>query len=184
VLHRLALVQADGLELWRWNGDVKIFVDVAGLTFRSSADGLLLLALNDDPRFELAVPKVVLARLAADDSLVVELTPRPLLGVVSEVLRQNDRLIAELRAGLIENESIARHSLSAGTMPESFHLSIEIENIASLLKNSLARHDQTIAQQSMKLKKMREELMRAEAQLDLLKDIILGDREEAVKAAP
>ena len=173
-LHCIALEQADGSELWRWNGDAKTFVNIGGLSIRNETEGLLLLCLNDDPQFDLAVPSDVFANLPAHVSLLVELTPQPLTEVITKVLNQNDRLIADLRADLLKRESLKSLSLSAVSETSTLHLATDIENIASLLKNSLDRRDQTIAQQAMQFKRMREELLRAEAQLDLLKDVMLG----------
>ncbi len=170
-LHRLAFLQEDGSELWRWNGDVGLIVNVVGLAVRAGAEGLLLLSLHNYPQFDLTVPGDVLASLAANASLLVELTPRPLLEVCSEVLRQDDRLIAELRGDLLKSWSLGTPSLPTGSATSTMQVASDLENIASLLKNSLARRDQTIAQQSMHLEKMREEKLRAEAQLDLLKEL-------------
>jgi hypothetical protein len=178
LLHHLALAQADGSEVWRWNGDVGSFASIAGLAIRAGAEGLLLLSLNDNPQFDLAVPGDVLADLAANASLVVELTPRPLLEVCSEILSQDDRLFAELRTDLLKSASPGTYSLPAGTTTSSLHLASDLGNIASLLEDSLTRRDQTIAQQQQQLRQMRDELLRAEAQLDLLKDVILGGCEE------
>jgi phage shock protein A len=134
--------------------------------------------LNDEPRFDLAVPGGVLAGLTASASLVVELTPRPLLEVVAEVLNQDDRLIAELRADLLKRAKIVNPTLPAFSANSSLHLASDLEQMASLLKKSLASRDQSIAQQAMQLERIREELMRAESQLDLLKDVMLGVHEE------
>ena len=57
-------------------------------------------------------------------------------------------------------------------------LSDELENIATLVIKRLAQRDQVIAEQSLRLGSMRDELLRAEAQLDLLKDVMWGSREE------
>lgn len=177
-LHRMALVQADGSEPWCWSGDVGSFLNVSGLAIRAGAEGLLLLSLSDDPWFELVVAEDVLASLTANASLVVELTPRPLLEVVSEVLSQDDRRIGQMRGELLKSATHWIPSLPAGSATSSLHLASDLESIASLVKKSLARRDQTIAQQSMRLEKMREELLRAEAQLELLKDLLLGGRED------
>lgn len=173
-LHRLALEQADGSELWRWNGDVGIFSNVSGLSIRAGAEGLMLLSLNNDPQFDLAVPEDVLASFAANTNFVVELTPMPLLEIFSEVLRQDDQLIAELHADLLRSTSFGTPFPHSGSATLSMHLASDLESLASLLKNILSKGDQTIAQQSIQLEKMREELLRAEAQLDLLKDVMLS----------
>ena len=177
-LHRMALMQADGSELWCWNGDVGSLLNVAGLTIRPGAEGLLLVSLNDDPWFELAVAEEVLASLTANASLVVELTPGPLLEVVSEVLSQDDRLIGQMRDELLKSAAHRIPVFLAGSATSSLHLASDLESIASLLKKSLAWRDQTIAHQSIQLEQMREELVRAEAQLELLKDLLLGGPED------
>lgn len=173
-IHGLALKLSDNSDLWCWRGDTRAFVNAFGLVVRPDADGLLLLCLNDDPQFDLDLPSDVLASMPANACLVVEFTPHPLTDVISEVLRKNDRLIADLRADLSKRESLKNHSLSAVSDDSTLHLANDIEMISSMLKNTLDRRDQTIARQAMQLKQMREQLLRAEAQLDLLKDVMLG----------
>lgn len=177
-LHGLVLVQADGSELWNWNGDAKTFVNIGGLSIRHEADGLLLLSLNDDPQFDLDVPTDVLASMPANVCLVVDVTPYPLTEVISELMNNNDRLIADLRADLSKSGLPKSPSLPAVSDTPILHFASDIEKISSMIKSSLVRRDQTIAQQAMQLKKMREELLRAEAQLDLLKDVMLRGAEE------
>ncbi len=147
LLHRLALVQADGSELWRWNGDFGSLVNLGGLVGRNGPDGLLLLTLDDDPWFELAVADDVLANLAASTSVMVDMTPRLLAEVVADIFCQDGRLIAESQAKL-----------------KNAHV-------------EMTQRDQTISEQSMQIRGMRDELLRAEAQLELLKDLMLDNRE-------
>ncbi|MBE1424579.1 SAM-dependent methyltransferase [Desulfomicrobium macestii] len=173
-IHGLALEKVDGSELWRWNGDARTCVNIGGLSIRNEADGLLLLCLNDDPQFDLDLPGDVLARMPANACLVIDVTPQPLTDVIAEVLRKNDRLIADLRADLSKREPLKSLPLSAVPDTPTLHLANDIEMISSMLKNTLDRRDQTIARQAMQLKQMREQLLRAEAQLDLLKDVMLG----------
>jgi|GEM_PF-3449533 len=177
-LHCLTLEKSDGSKLWTWNGDIMTFVNVLGLFIRPSKEGLLLLSLNDDPQFDLAVPNDVLASLPVKACLVIELTPYPLSDLISEVLRKDDCLIADLRAELSKSEPLKCLSLSAPLDTLTLHLANDIEKISFLLKNSLDRRDQTIADQATQLKRMREELLRAEAQLDLLKDVMLRGADE------
>lgn len=147
-LHHLALVQADGSELWRWNGDFGSFLNIGGLVSRIGPDGLLLLSLNDDPWFDLAIEDAVLVNIAASTSVVVEMTPRTLLEVVAEVVYQDGLLIAESQAKLKD------------------------------ARIEMTRRDQTISEQSMQIRAMQDELLRAEAQLELLKDLMLDNREK------
>jgi SAM-dependent methyltransferase len=177
-LHGMALLQPDGDELWGWDGATPVFSNVGGMSFRNTKAGLLLLCWNTDPQADLILPQESLAGLKPGASLVIDLTPRPLIDALPAVFEQDERLIAELRADLLESALPGNHSLPANTTISSLHLARDLENLASMLKNSLARRDQTIAQQAIQLEKMREELLRAEAQLDLLKDVMLGGREE------
>jgi uncharacterized coiled-coil protein SlyX len=55
---------------------------------------------------------------------------------------------------------------------------MDIVNIAALFKSSLALRDQTIAEQSKQIRAMRNELLRAEAQLNLLKELMLGNNKD------
>jgi SAM-dependent methyltransferase len=178
LVHGISLYQGDGAVLWAWDGATSLFTNIRGLSVRSSPTGLLFLCLNDDPQFDLLLPREFLTGLQPSACLVVELTPRPLLEVVSDVLGQDDRLIAELRADSLKSTSLGTPLLTTGSVASSLHLASDLENVTALLKDSLAQRDQTIAQQSMQFEKMREELLRAEAQLDLLKDIMLGGRDE------
>jgi hypothetical protein len=54
----------------------------------------------------------------------------------------------------------------------------DLETMASILSSTLSRRDQTIAEQSKRLIGIRGELLRAEAQMDLLKEVMLSDCEE------
>lgn len=175
-IHSLSFERDDGSTIWRWNGDAKMFVNVGGLSIRPEQDGLLLLSLNDDPQFDLAVSSEVLASLEANVCIVIELTPRHLTEVVTELISKNDLLIADLRAGLSKKGAFNSSSLSTVMDTSTLRLVSDIEHVAALLKNILAKRNQTIAQQAKQLKMMREELLRAEAQLNLLKDIMLEDR--------
>ena len=176
-LHRMALVLEDGTELWSWSGDLKVFKNVDGLVFRHHIDSLLLLSLDVDPRFDLVLPDEVLARLQPNSCLIVDMTPRLLFDVCTDVLIQDDRLITELRAKLADVHLGERRSLEIDPSQSSLHLASDLENLSILIRNSLKLSNQTISQQSIKLKKMREDMVRAEAQLDLLKDLMLGGRE-------
>lgn len=78
---------------------------------------------------------------------------------------------------LIERLSVA--PISGEAIPLQIPgLSRDLESVAKMLKLALDRRDKTIAEHSIKFAAMRDELLRAEAQLDLLKDVMLGSREE------
>jgi len=53
-------------------------------------------------------------------------------------------------------------------------LANNLADVRGLLQNILEVRDQKLVSQQYKLDMMREELLRAEAQLDLLKDVMIG----------
>jgi hypothetical protein len=53
-----------------------------------------------------------------------------------------------------------------------------VRELKTLTERSLSTRDRLIHEQRQQIAKFREELIRAEAQLDLLKDIMLGDRDD------
>jgi hypothetical protein len=178
LLHRLALLRADGSEAWDWDGDIQLFRNIGGLVVRETTEGLLLVCWNDDPQFELALPHDVMASLQPNDYLVVELTPRSLQDACADFLIQDDRLIAELRASATRNSCVGNKNIRAEAQSQFPCAASNLEKDTFLLKSELARRDQTIAEQSIRLTAMRDELLRAEAQLDLLKGVMLDCRDE------
>lgn len=94
--------------------------------------------------------------------------------VSSDTLGQDDRLIPVLCSDLVSKMPFNAHTAPASASFRLPHLSQNLENLVSLLKKRLDERDQTIAQQSMQINAMKDELLRAEAQLDLLKDVLQG----------
>jgi len=177
LLHRLSVVKADGAELWQWDGTVQLFRNMGGLAMCETFEGLLILCWDNDPQFDLVLPNEVLVSLQPNACLVIEITPRPLLEVCAEILSRDNRLIADLRTAATGNsivDATATHAEAQYPLPG---LSEDLERVSSLLMSSLARRDQTIVEQSIQIRAMRDELLRAEVQLDLLKDIMIGGRE-------
>lgn len=161
----ISLQHGDGAVLLECDGATSLFTNIGGISIRSTPAGLIFLCWDDDPHFDLVLPYDVLARLQSNACLVVELTPSALLEACAKVLRLDVRLMADFRG-----------AANAGGAAQSCvpDLSTDIENVAALLKRKLSRRDQTIAEQSIQLAAMRDELLRAEAQLELLKDLWLA----------
>lgn len=172
LLHGIYLQQGDGAVLWQWDGATSSFVNMGGLTIRSTPAGLLLLCWNDDPHFDLVLPPDALAGLQFNARLVVDLTPHPLLEICADVFRQDDRLIADLRAAVHRDSMADTAALSSKLQFQVSSLTKNLENVTVWLKRSLEQRDQTIAEQTIRLASMRDELLRAEAQLALLKDVM------------
>ena len=179
LLHALTLESADGIVLWQWSGKQDTLRKSLGMVFRDHPEGMTALSLSTDPQFELAIPEEVLGQVGNGACLVVEMTARPLAEGCADVIRTDEQRIADLRAAVAGNTTVGTAAISGETpllrIPD---LSSELENVANMLKRTLEQRDQTIAEQSMRFAAMRDELLRAEAQLDLLKDVMLGSREE------
>lgn len=139
----------------------------------------MALCLNNDTQFELEIPDEVRARIGPGAFMVVEITARPLLERCAEVIGEDDQVIANLCATTADKAAIR---VTADKNIDLRHdvpgFSKELESVAILLESTLVRRNQTITEQSMRLATVRDELLRAEAQLDLLKDVMLGSRRE------
>lgn len=166
VLHRLALHDAAGAELWRWRGDDASFTHMLGAALRPTAAGPCLVCFNDDPQFELALPEAVLRQLGPGASLVVEMTPRPLLEALPE-------LLAQVKEAVLP--AAARTQLPATAAGQ-------LAEMGELLKTVLERKNATIESQRAEIQALQdrqnalyEQLVRAEAQLDLLKQLVLPE---------
>jgi SAM-dependent methyltransferase len=171
-LSALQLLSPDQSVIWQWRGDLADFqprMQVVVLVNESEGkNGCTVMSLGGDPWFELDLPPEVCAQIIPGCALAFELTPYNLL----------DRLPAIL-AGLAENslpkDSSYGSPLVAAIAPGALHLSQDLAAITELITRRLTDGDQTIAQQHRQLSQMRDELNRAEAQLDLLKDVLLGN---------
>lgn len=169
-LHSLTLERHDGTALWRWDGRGEAFRNSGGVFFCPTHDGLVLLCLNDDPQFELAVPSEALALARGGLRLKVELTPRPLLDALPAVL-------AELQASAAEASLPA---VTKATLPVGF--SNHLADLAGLLKAKIDAKNTVIAAQRAEIESLHvrqqalyEQLIRAEAQLELLKEFVLPE---------
>lgn len=168
LLHGLALHDATGNEVWRWQGDPASLTHMLGAALRPTAAGPCLLCYDDDPQFELDLSEALLAKLGPGASLVVEMTPRPLLEVLPEVLAQ-------------EEAAAPVPAARPGTLPLVPALTREFVAVAQLMKAELERRNATIAGQCSELaalaarqKALEAHVQRAEAQLEVLKEFVLA----------
>lgn len=179
LLHSLSLESADGEVLWRWGGKQDALRNILSMVFRDHPEGMTALSLSTDPQFELSIPEEVLGQVGNGACLVVEMTARPLVEGCVDVIRADEQRIADLRASISSYTAFGAAAIRGEAPPIRIPgLSSELENVAHMLKRTLDRRDQTIAEHSMRFAAMRDELLRAEAQLALLKDVMLGSREE------
>ena len=134
----------------------------------------MVVCLNDDPQFDLAIPAEVLAQIRGGASLVVDMTPRPILDALPGLLAQAET-IKDLPAP-VQNSMVVPIGMSR-----------QLVEVAQLMKDQIIRRNETIASQRGEIESMQsqqrqleEHVLRAEAQLELLKEFFLatGQRSE------
>lgn len=178
VIHKLCVEDANRHILWEWDGDANVFQFAQGILMRPVQSGLLIICLNHEPQCVLALPKGVLECFSSGVRLKVEMTPRPLNEICAEVLSQDDRLIADLR-GIANDKSVVK-TLAAGAKEQFLvpSFSSGFEEVDNMSEGNFTSRHKIIYEQAMEIGRMRDEVLRAEAQLDMLKDLILGGRSE------
>lgn len=167
-LHEFVLHQAGGDEIWRWDGGCDVFANSGGVLCLPCDSGVTLLCLNDDPQFDVSIPPAILALVQGGAFLRLELTAKPLLDELPVVL-------ADIRAKAKPPlPALANTHLPAG-------LGGHLEELAGLLKTQISRKNATISVQQTEIETLRarqqamyEQLVRAEAQLELLKEFALS----------
>ena len=135
-----------------------------------------VVSVGIDPYATINLPSEPHVEIAGGCKLFIELASIPLAYGLGRFLNSCGKYPSTHEAKPLPSAGIP--PVRPAITPESLHLASSLESLAGLLKSSLARRDQTIAQQVAQINRMREELIRAEAQLDLLKDVMLGGREE------
>lgn len=169
-LHDLTLHDVGGTEIWRWNCGYTLFADPKEMVCLPSEQGLTIFSLSDDPRADLAIPDEVLAQIKGEYFMRMELTARPLLEALPNVLEQ-------LQARAHDNAKLP--ALSQAYLPVGF--SGHMEELAGLLRTFIERKNAIVSAQQQEMEALlarqqmlQEQLIRAEAQLDLLKEFALG----------
>jgi len=171
-IHAAWVDDAQGARLWVWQPATTFLdrpsSDLSILARLPGCDGLDVLARGFDPWAMVCLPSNVLKHLAP--GCVFGLT------VTIQLPTQAIALLAESASKLTAAPS--RHDVP---QQSSTALAADLAEIVDLLRKSLSVRDETIHQQRQQLQQqsarqelMRIELIRAEAQLDLLKNLQLG----------
>lgn len=180
-LHNLSLHLANGELIWLWDGDCTSFINSVGVFFLKDVNGTSLLCVDGDPRFDLEIPIHLLEKVRGGAFLQLTLTPKRLLHELPRLIPKLLQQVMFEKAEADSKDHAHLNRVDASLSSNSFpipQLAKNLESIYSLLSQSLHRKDQLLEQQQRQLFQMRNELLRAEAQLDLLKDVMLGGREE------
>ncbi len=167
ILHELSLVDADEGELWRWPGGENAFANPAGVFFFRDciSASLTLFVVDGDPHFDLVLPEMILAAIRPGCSLRLAITPFPLASQLPKVF---DQTAAAFQRGAITEPVVPR-------------LTTGLAEITELLKAQLEYKDRQISDLQRQLcvlhnaqDQAHEQLLRAEGQLELLKEIVLN----------
>lgn len=175
-IHDLSLLDSSGITIWKFSANQplmqrRVRLDLLpGLTRGVTCTAI---SLAKDPWCELDLPDDICARIQPGYTLRIELTPYCLLDRLPFVLQQlAQRAVESIQSSsalFIPPDKVER---------ESYGLVESLEAVKGLLQATLTKREWKINQQESQLRSLREELIRAEAQLDLLKDVMLGGREE------
>lgn len=166
-LHSLVVTTSQNEELWRWDGCSAAFTRLVRVACVAGKGGLAFVAHQNDPQMVLNLPAQVLGNIKGGAVVHFEMTPYPMHERLTAVL-------ADLQA--------APHPAAGTSWPKAApvpRLAADLADVAGLLRQSLAARDEQIARQQQQLAQqeaehaqLRHDLIRAQAQLDLLKDVV------------
>lgn len=169
VLHDLSLQMDSGDELWRWDMGPESFSNRRGLVFRDHPAGLLVVCLDNDPQFEVAIPEDVLAYAHSGASLVIEISGRPLLDVLPSLLEQPGPYSLSLQ---VSTEEVQNRLASPALVNELSETAELFRQVVGQRNSTIARQREQLQSQDATQQELTAQLQKAEAQLDVLKDFV------------
>jgi hypothetical protein len=176
-----------GQRVWQWALTAPLFgqplTDMKVIQPTKKKDRLWVVSLGFDPHSLLNIPAEILTQLAGGWILGVVLSAVLTTKALPQLLDQleNTSHAQAVRPAIPQTNEQAVLPSKKFTAPVST-LAVDLEEVLALLRQSISKRDQTIAQQKSSLQQLQEkqeelidELIRAEAQLDILKDVLLDD---------
>jgi hypothetical protein len=146
-----------GRQVWNWEHGTSLLVhesvDLKVIGPAMPANGLLVFASGSDPYADLQLPGEVLRSMRA--------------GWVFTVV-----ISARIPTSALQWLRTTEESPCEAVGPFPLGLSAELEKVSSSLQAALARRDQTISQQRHQVEQARLEVVRAQAQLQLLESLL------------
>jgi SAM-dependent methyltransferase len=168
-LHAMSLHNVSDNKIWQWDGFGDSLISASGVFILPGQDVLDLICLNGDPQFVIPLPQELLAKLVGGEYFLIEFTPIPLLDHLPTMLTRLQKLSI--------SQPLARDSQT--------RLQLQLEELACVIKAKIVYKNALYDAQHGELESLRnkqallyDQLLRAEAQLDLLKDVLLLGREE------
>lgn len=139
--------------LWLWGRSACALHNMSGILEFPAGNGCTYICINNDPHFEILIPATVFTCGIEKMSIKIEIKVEALEQSLSKLIKPVTR--------------------KSGAHPP-LTLSQDIASLTEQITQSLADRDQKIVNQHQQLHQLRNELLRTEAQLDLLKDLMLG----------
>jgi hypothetical protein len=162
---------------WVWDKVTAIFDDLSPDIIKiptcSNSGTAQFAAIGLDPFFRINLDNEVLKNISSNFQLMVSFKTSDLSKIVINLKEELDSLKT------ISNDTQVDHPCVNGSVPyPSLTLMSDLEEVTMLITQTLSSRDQALVSKTFQLNLMREELNRAEAQLDLLKDVLIHNLDE------
>ncbi|MGD7037389.1 sulfotransferase family protein [Methylotuvimicrobium buryatense] len=186
LLHKLDIYLADGKLLWSWQHDSEIFTEKAEVTVlpdHANQQGCTVICWGHDPRFKLNLAQNLLAQVIPESFLDITLTPINLLEYMATQgpsLGSLLEIAASKMDGQLSKDVSTTASFYGTSLARMANQSAALEEIAILLNETLQNRDrklkqlqQQLSEQDNRQQQLAQQLIRAEAQIELLKDLLI-----------
>ncbi len=167
-LHECSFISSDNRLLWHWDGRTNPFSlsDFAVFIPGEDKTSPLIVSLSNHP----------LAWFQLPEAVVHELRGGVLRFRVAGFTLFDPQTLNRLHAFIHDNLAVSDVNESNPLSPIEVHFGIlgKLADLLSVARNSMTLRDALISEQNKKLHHLRQEIIRAEAQLDLLKEVAFG----------
>lgn len=173
-IQTIQLIGPDQSVIWQWSGDLRFFILRGQIALIGNDDGRQVgctaVAMGNDPQFELDLPPDIFNQIRANCALILTVVPYELIDRLPALMYELARLTAQPESVALIHKAVV--PLAELARPK---LADDLQEVAALLTQSLASRNLTIAQQRQQIVHIRDELVRTEAQLHLLKNVLLSN---------
>jgi len=166
-LHALHIVSGKGEELWRWDGRSAVFERLTRMICLEGQQGVTFVCHQNDPQMVLKLPPQVLGRMDGKSSLHFDMTPFPLQERLTSVLTALQKAAQPTSGGA--KSGLAPIPPVASQLAE---VADSLRQWLSVRDEQVARDSLRLAQQEAEHAQLRRDLIRAQAQLELLKEVM------------
>lgn len=178
-LHGLSIKDPEGNRAWQWKLEGALFTYTSGdlkvVPLLGGSTSLTLISLGFNPHGPLSIPKKILEQLSSGWVIALEVSmdlPMEGLNKLTQALDQLNLAYKEiLKNSPYKSTSYASYNADSKRFSKMLE---NIDNVSKLLSHRLSARDEAHAQQQIQLQLLKENLARAETQLDLLKEVMIS----------